>query len=130
MLEIERIDHVVFTVRDVAQTCAFYTRVLGFEEVSFGAGRKALRFGDQKLNLYAAEGHAPDLPPRPTVGSHDLCFVTRLPIEEVVRRLQAVGVEGIRGPNDRTGARGPLRSVYFPDPDGNAIEVAQEVGTG
>lgn len=126
MLELERLDHLVLTVRDVERSVAFYTRVLGMEEVRFGAGRRALRFGDQKINLHPADGPVPPLPARPTVGSGDLCFVTRLSAEEVVRRLAAAGVEVVEGPVRRTGARRALRSVYFRDPDGNALEVAEE----
>ncbi|WP_430390513.1 VOC family protein [Dyella sp. 20L07] len=124
-MKIDGLDHLVLTVADVAASCAFYTRVLGMEEVTFGAGRKALAFGAQKINLHP---HGHEFEPkaqRPTPGSADLCLLTSLPISDVIEHLhrQAVVIE--EGPVARTGARGPIESVYFRDPDGNLIEVSR-----
>ena len=125
-MNVERLDHLVLTVADVETTCDFYSRVLGMEVVTFGEGRKALRFGRQKINLHP---HGREWEPKagkPTPGSADLCFLTKVPVTEVLSHLQACGVEVTEGPVARTGAEGPILSVYFRDPDGNLIEVSNE----
>ena len=128
---LERLDHVVLTVRDVDATCEFYARVLGVEVRSFAGGRKALHFGDQKINLHPAGREFEPKAEHPTPGSGDLCFTTSTPIDGVVDRLQATGVKIIEGPVQRAGARARLLSVYLRDPDGNLIEISNEVeGTG
>lgn len=120
-------DHVVLTVADIERTIAFYERVLGMKAVSFGEGRRALAFGDQKLNLHQAGREFVPRAARPTPGAIDLCFTTDVPLAEVVAHLRAEDVEIELGPVDKTGARRPLRSIYFRDPDGNLIEVSNEV---
>jgi catechol 2,3-dioxygenase-like lactoylglutathione lyase family enzyme len=123
-MNIEAIDHIVLTVKDIDATCAFYVKVLGMRVTTFGDGRKALLFGTQKINLHQY-GH--EFEPKakiPTPGSSDLCFVTSMPISDVVEHLRACGVELLEGPVQRTGAVGPIMSVYFRDPDGNLIEVS------
>lgn len=123
-----RIDHVVLTVRDVDRTTSFYVEVLGMRAVTFGEGRRALAFGDQKLNLHEA-GHEFEPKARaPTPGSVDLCFVTETPLDDVVTRLRTHEVAIEHGPVAKVGARGPLRSIYLRDPDGNLVEIANEVG--
>lgn len=124
---IAHIDHLVLTVADLERTMDFYARVLGMTPVTFAAGRGALAFGHQKLNLHQL-GHK--LSPHaqcPTAGSADLCFVTTTPVDEVIAHLGAASVPVEEGPVERTGAVGPLRSVYFRDPDGNLIEVANQL---
>lgn len=121
---IDRLDHLVLTVRDLRATVVFYVGVLGMEEVTFRGGRTALRFGDQKINLHEAGREFMPKADRPTPGSADLCFVTSLPAGDVVDRLRQAGVDMIEGPVDRTGALGPIRSVYVRDPDGNLVEVS------
>jgi catechol 2,3-dioxygenase-like lactoylglutathione lyase family enzyme len=121
---IDRIDHLVLTVADLDQTVDFYVRALGMQPVTFGAGRRALRFGPHKLNLHQA-GH--ELEPkarRPTPGSVDMCLVTTTPLARLVAHLRACEVQVEEGPVPRTGATGPITSVYFRDPDGNLIEVS------
>jgi len=121
---IDRIDHLVLTVADLDHTVDFYVRVLGMQPVTFGAGRRALRFGRHKLNLHQA-GH--ELEPkarRPTPGSVDVCLVTTTPLARLVAHLRACDVQVEEGPVARTGATGPITSVYFRDPDGNLIEVS------
>jgi catechol 2,3-dioxygenase-like lactoylglutathione lyase family enzyme len=123
-MHIDRLDHVVLTVADVEATCAFYQRVLGMAVVRFGNGRTALRFGQQKINLHA---HGREFEPKahcPTPGAADFCLITSLPLSEVVAHLAAQGVAIIEGPVPRTGATGPIVSIYFRDPDGNLVEVA------
>ena len=126
-MRIQRIDHVVLTVADVDRTLAFYARVLGMTPVSFGEGRRALAFGDQKLNLHQAGREFEPKALRPTPGAIDLCLVTDVPLDQVAARLRSESVAIEHGPVDKVGARGPLRSLYFRDPDGNLIEVSNEV---
>lgn len=123
-MRIDHLDHLVLTVADMAATIAFYTRVLGMQEMNFGDQRKALIFGQQKINLHLA-GHpiAPHAA-NPTPGSADLCFITTDGIHEVLTHLQDCGVALEAGPVPRTGATGPITSIYFRDPDGNLLEIA------
>jgi catechol 2,3-dioxygenase-like lactoylglutathione lyase family enzyme len=127
-VRVQRIDHVVLTVADIERTIAFYERVLGMTAVSFGDGRRALAFGDQKLNLHQAGREFVPKAARPTPGAIDLCFTTDVPLDEVAAHLRSCSVETLLGPVDKTGARGSLRSLYFRDPDGNLVEVSNEVG--
>jgi catechol 2,3-dioxygenase-like lactoylglutathione lyase family enzyme len=123
-MKIDSLDHLVLTVADIEATCEFYKRVLGMEVVSFGAGRKALSFGSQKINLQQQGKESSLKAERPTPGSADLCLLTSLSIAEVLDHLAACGVNLLAGPVERQGARGPMRSVYFRDPDSNLIEVS------
>ena len=127
MIALDRLDHVVLTARDLTETCNFYQRVLGMRLEAFGNGRLALLYGDQKINLHEAGREFEPKADRPTPGGLDLCFTTRTPIEAVVAHLQASGVPILEGPVERTGARARLMSVYFRDPDGNLVEVAEYV---
>lgn len=124
-MRVESLDHLVLTVADVEATVAFYARVLGMSRVDFAEGRVAVAFGDQKINLHPAA--APLVPHalHPTRGSADLCFVSGQRSEEWLAHLAVLGVPVEAGPVPRTGARGAIRSVYFRDPDGNLIEIAQ-----
>ncbi|MAM58339.1 MAG: VOC family virulence protein [Salinicola sp.] len=126
-MKISRLDHLVLTVADIDVTCDFYVRALGMERVVFGEGRIALGFGEQKINLHR---HGREFEPkadRPTPGSADLCFLSETPLEEVITHLEAEGITIIEGPVDRTGATGPIRSVYVRDPDDNLIEIANRI---
>src|SRR3981081_3165036 len=99
-MKIERLDHLVLTVADIERTCAFYTRVLGMEVVTFGEGRTALRFGQQKIHTQPA-GPAGLVPDKPTPGSGDLCFITELPLADVVAHLEHCAVPIVAGPGAR-----------------------------
>ena len=123
-MEIDRIDHVVLTVRSIEVTCEFYTRVLGMRVDTFAAGRKALAFGRQKFNLHEAGREFEPKADRPTPGSIDLCLITNIPLADVIAHLRRCDVSILEGPVDKTGATGPIRSVYFRDPDANLIEVS------
>jgi catechol 2,3-dioxygenase-like lactoylglutathione lyase family enzyme len=123
-MQIDRIDHIVLTVRDIEATCAFYQRVLGMEVVRFTGGRTALAFGEQKFNLHQVGKEFEPKADRPTAGSADFCLITSVPITQVVEHLRACGVEILEGPVTRTGATGPIVSVYFRDPDSNLVEVS------
>jgi catechol 2,3-dioxygenase-like lactoylglutathione lyase family enzyme len=126
-LQINRLDHLVLTVKDIDATCAFYSSVLGMEVITFGEGRKALQFGQQKINLHQQGHEFEPKAERPTSGSADLCFVTELPLQKVLLHLSECGVEVEEGPVRRTGATGPIESVYFRDPDMNLLEVSNYV---
>ena len=124
---IDRLDHLVLTVADIASTCDFYSRVLGMKAVTFGAGRTALEFGRQKINLHQKGREIDPKATMPTPGSADLCFIATTPIPEVIAHLERCGVAVIEGPAPRTGAMGAILSVYFRDPDGNLVEVSNYV---
>lgn len=122
------LDHLVLTVADLNRTIAFYQQVLGMQPITFGQGRRALAFGPSKINLHQA-GH--EFGPHaacPVPGSADLCLVTSTPLDEVVAHLAATGVTVEEGPVPRTGAQGPMTSVYIRDPDQNLIELASYPG--
>ena len=123
-MEIDRLDHLVLTVRDIASTIVFYEKVLGMSEIRFGKGRRALAFGHQKINLHPADAPLAPHAARPTPGSADLCLITRTPLTDILEHLERCGVSVDEGPVPRTGALGPIASVYFRDPDGNLIEVS------
>ena len=119
---IERIDHLVLTVRDIEASIAFYTRVLGVEAVTFAGGRRALSFGQQKINLQTlgqeVRNHA-------CIGSGDLCLITKWEVQEILDHLKQQNIAVVEGPVAKSGALGPITSVYFNDPDGNLIEVSR-----
>jgi catechol 2,3-dioxygenase-like lactoylglutathione lyase family enzyme len=126
-VRIDRLDHLVLTVADLDATVEFYTRVLGMQAVTFGTGRTALTFGHSKINLHRA-GH--EFEPKahcPTPGSADLCLIAADLLERVIEELAAHDVPIEEGPVERTGATGPILSVYFRDPDQNLIEVSNYV---
>jgi catechol 2,3-dioxygenase-like lactoylglutathione lyase family enzyme len=123
-MKIARLDHLVLTVASIPRTCDFYTKVLGMEVVAFGEGRTALRYGQQKINLHAADAIPGLVADKPTPGSGDLCFITETPIVEVVSHLNACGVPIIAGPGPRAGAIGTIQSVYIRDPDQNLVEIS------
>lgn len=126
-MKIDSIDHLVLTVDDVEATASFYSTVLGMNIITFGDNRKALTFGTQKINLHQ---HGKEFEPKaqqPTPGSADLCFITSVPLPEVASHLSSCNVDVIEGPVRRTGATGPILSVYFRDPDMNLIEVSNRL---
>ena len=123
-MKIDAIDHVVLTVRDIDATSRFYEKVLGMEIVTFGGNRKALSFGSQKINLQQVGRESTLIADKPTPGSADVCFVTSVPVADVIAHLNRCGVNPIAGPVERNGARGLMMSVYFRDPDVNLIEVS------
>ena len=122
---IKSLDHLVLTTRDADKCVDFYTRVLGMKLETFGQGRTALRFGEQKINLHdkntATDGYAA----HPTPGSLDICFLADRPLDEVIAQLRAAAIPIELGPVQRTGARFALRSVYVRDPDRNLIEISE-----
>ncbi len=120
---IDHLDHLVLTVASIDATVAFYTSALGMELTTFG-DRKALRFGEQKINLHQAGKEFEPKAIRPTPGSADLCFITKAPLEHVISHLKARNCAIELGPVTRDGARGEILSIYLRDPDLNLIEVS------
>ncbi|MBV8327682.1 VOC family protein [Chryseobacterium sp.] len=123
-MQINNIDHIVLTVADIDKTIEFYTKIMGFEVITFGGYRKALAFGNQKINLHQKGKEFEPKAQSPTCGSADLCFISQTDIYDVLEELKQKNVEIIEGIVDRTGALGKIRSVYFRDPDQNLIEVS------
>jgi catechol 2,3-dioxygenase-like lactoylglutathione lyase family enzyme len=127
-VRIDRIDHLVLTVEDLDRTIAFYVDVLGMTEATFGSGRKSLLFGSSKINLHQRGREFEPKAATPTPGSADVCLIVDDSLEWVVSELAAIGIAVEEGPVPRTGARGPITSVYIRDPDGNLIELSNYPG--
>lgn len=123
-MRIVGIDHLVLTVEDVDRTRSFYADALGAEVVRFDGGRTALHFGEQKINLHPVGDEYTPHAENPRPGAGDFCLIAEESIEEVRRRLDERDVDVEHGPVDKQGARGPMRSVYVRDPDGNLVEIA------
>ncbi len=123
-MKINHLDHLVLTVASIERTCDFYSRVLGFEIVTFLGDRRALKFGQQKINLHQIGLEFEPKAVRPTAGSGDLCFIADTSVEQVIAELHAANVAIELGPVERTGALGKIRSVYLRDPDQNLIEIS------
>jgi catechol 2,3-dioxygenase-like lactoylglutathione lyase family enzyme len=122
---IDRLDHLVLTTAKEADCVHFYCTVLGMTLQTFGEGRKAFVFNGQKINLHI---HGREFEPKalhPTPGALDLCFIASVPLAQVQQRLAEHGVSIECGPVQRTGARGPILSVYVRDPDQNLIEISE-----
>lgn len=125
-MRVTDIDHVVLIAEDLDETCRFYERALGMERVE-EESMTTLRFGDRKLNVHADDGDFSLEAEHKAPGTEDLCFLTDVPIEAVVDHLRSAGVEIVEGPVERTGATSTLESVYVRDPDGNLVEIANEI---
>ena len=123
-MQTARLDHLVLTVRNVTQTIAFYETVLGMRPRQFGDGRWALHFGRNKINLHQYQQEFEPKAAQPTPGSADLCFITSTPLAEVMAHLREQDVALVESIVPRTGASGPITSIYIRDPDGNLIELS------
>ena len=126
-MKIKNLDHLVLTVRDIEATCLFYEKVLGMEVVTFGNNRKALKFGLQKINLHSFGNELEPKAEKPTTGSADLCLISGTPMEIITKQLEENDVPVIEGPVMRTGAVGPILSLYIRDPDQNLIEISNYI---
>lgn len=126
MIRVTRLDHLVLTVADIDRTKQFYQQTLGMTPVQFNQ-RWAIQFGEQKINLHELGREFEPKAQFPTAGSADLCFLTDCPIEKMIEHLKGCDVQIIEGPVRRTGALGPILSVYFRDPDQNLIEVSNKI---
>jgi len=124
---IDRVDHIVLTTRDKDACIRFYTEVLGMKLEKFRTPteeRLALKFGAQKINLHE---WGREFTPRAHVavpGSLDLCFIASTSLDEVIQRLKKNSIPILEGPVAKTGAKGPIRSVYVRDPDLNLVEIS------
>lgn len=118
---ISHIDHLVLTVRDIERAVLFYQTVLRMEPITFGKGRRALRFGNQKINLQVLGQETRNYA---GIGSSDLCLITEWSLVDVMAHLEKHEVTILEGPVQKSGAVGPIQSVYFNDPDGNLVEVS------
>lgn len=123
-MKISHLDHLVLTVSNIETTCNFYQNVLGFKVITFKGDRKALQFGNQKINLHQQGNEFEPKALQPTPGSADLCFISDTPISEVVAHLNQLNIQIEEGPVERTGAMHPILSVYIRDPDQNLIEIS------
>jgi len=123
-IKIDHLDHLVLTVQSIETSCRFYTEILGMKLITFADDRKALAFGNQKINLHR-KGHEHEPNAKyATPGSADLCFITETPLDVVMKQLQHYECSVELGPVARTGANGPIRSIYVRDPDQNLIELS------
>jgi catechol 2,3-dioxygenase-like lactoylglutathione lyase family enzyme len=127
---IDHLDHLVLTTAHEQDCVRFYTEVLGMALESFVGGtppveRKAFKFGRQKINLHVKGREFEPKAHTPVPGALDLCFIAAVPLDDVIARLNAAAVPIVEGPVMRTGATGPIRSVYVRDPDLNLIEVSE-----
>ena len=124
---IDHIDHIVLTTRDTEGCIRFYTEVLGMKLTRFKtpeAERIAVSFGSQKINIHE---WGREFSPRAHVaapGTLDLCFIAAVPLEAVIQKLNEKNIEIVEGPVKKTGAQGPIRSVYVRDPDLNLVEIS------
>ena len=126
-MRLQQLDHLVLTVADIDLSVDFYTRVLGMRKIEFGEGRIALSFGEQKINLHRSGHEFKPHAGQVQAGSGDLCFIVDDDIDQVCAELRRLNVDIIDGPVPRTGARGPIRSIYLRDPDANLIELSNYV---
>ena len=123
-MRVASLDHLVLTVADIAATVAFYER-LGMRGETFGDGRRALRFGRQRLHLHQVGAEIEPYARRPVPGSADLCFLVEDSLDDVARELAEAGMAIELGPVERMGAAGAIESLYLRDPDGNLVELAR-----
>ena len=124
MIKISHIDHLVLTVVDISATVDFYEKILGMRAIHFGAGRIALEFGNQKINLHQLGSEFEPKAQNIQAGSADLCFITTTELSNAMQHVKDHGITIIEGPVKRTGAQGSIISFYFRDPDGNLIEIS------
>jgi len=122
---IDHLDHLVLTTADEAACVRFYVDGLGMTLETFGEGRKAFRFGNQKINLHLKGREFEPKAHTPVPGALDLCFIASVSLDEVIARLSAKQIPIIEGPVMRTGATSRIRSVYLRDPDLNLIEISE-----
>jgi catechol 2,3-dioxygenase-like lactoylglutathione lyase family enzyme len=124
---IDHLDHLVLTCVDIDATRHFYTTVLGMRLESFGAGRTAFHFGNQKINVHQRGKEFEPKAHLPVPGALDLCLIAAVPLNDVIGHLRDCRWPIVEGPVERTGATGRIRSVYLRDPDLNLIEISEPI---
>jgi catechol 2,3-dioxygenase-like lactoylglutathione lyase family enzyme len=122
-MKVRVLDHLVLCVNDLATTCRFYEHVLGMEAREERLGKWSLHFGAHKISLQEARTR-PGIARGTVPGSSNFCVLTDTPIDTVIEHLERAGIEIVDGPGERSGASGPIMSVYIKDPDGNLVEVS------
>lgn len=122
---ISHLDHVVLTTSHEQACIHFYVDLLGMKLEVFGEGRKAFRFGNQKINLHVKGAEFEPKAHLPVPGALDLCFISNQPLEQVIHTLMSKNIKIEQGPVKRTGATGPIQSIYLRDPDRNLIEISE-----
>ncbi len=129
--QLNSLDHLVLTVANIDATVRFYSLCLGMESEVFkpadGTTRTALKFGEQKINLHQSGAEFLPNAKQACAGSADLCFLSDQPLSDWIKHLQNCGVSVEEGPITRTGAKGPILSIYVRDPDGNLIEISNQM---
>jgi catechol 2,3-dioxygenase-like lactoylglutathione lyase family enzyme len=125
-MKMRALDHIVLCVSDVAATCSFYERVLNMESREERPGKWSLHFGTNKISLQDARA-SPSVARDTVPGSGNFCLLTDTPLDAVVLHLKGQGIEIVEGPGERAGALGKILSVYFKDPDGNLVEVSNQL---
>ncbi|MFT4436782.1 VOC family protein [Caballeronia sp. 15715] len=125
MTIIDHLDHLVLTCIDEAATRHFYTEVLQMKLETFGAGRTAFKFGNQKINVHVRGKEFEPKAHVPVPGALDLCFIAAVPLDDVIAHLKQREWPILEGPVERTGATQKIRSVYVRDPDLNLIEISE-----
>jgi catechol 2,3-dioxygenase-like lactoylglutathione lyase family enzyme len=128
---ITSLDHLVLTVTDIMASVAFYRDILGMQALEFetadGSRRWTLAFGAQKINLHPAQAPFTPHAAEPRAGSSDLCFLSATPLDAWAAYFEDCGQEMLDGPVQRSGALGPIVSLYIRDPDGNLLEIANQI---
>lgn len=122
---IDHLDHLVLTCVDIVETKRFYTEVMQMQLETFGAGRIAFRFGNQKINIHERGSEFEPKAHLPVPGALDLCFIASVPLGDVIAHLSRCAWPIVEGPVERTGATHKIRSVYVRDPDLNLIEISE-----
>ncbi len=132
-MKLENIDHVVITVKDLNKTIDFYTNILGMKLEKFLSSldnnqiRYAASFGSQKINFHEEKKPFKPNALNPSSGSMDICFISKNKINDWVYHLVKKGINIEIGPEKKTGALGPILSIYIRDPDFNLIEISNQL---
>ena len=132
-MKLEKIDHVVITVKDLKKTIDFYTNILGMKLEKFSSSldkdqiRYAVNFGSQKINIHEEIKPIKPNALNPSSGSMDICFISKNKINDWIHHLVKKGINIEIGPEKKTGALGPILSIYIRDPDFNLIEISNQL---
>ena len=126
------IDHVVITVSDINKSIDFYSNILGMELQEFSSStdnvkRKSLKFGNQKINLHEVSKPFKPHANNPIPGAMDICFLSEINIDDWIKIFNKFNIKIEDGPVKKTGANGPIRSIYVRDPDKNLIEISNQI---